>query len=64
AVTAEGLFKELGGRQRKMLADGLSEAIRASIAEKISWKPERIAVVLTDMQGMILGQAGDIAPWK
>jgi cobalt-precorrin-5B (C1)-methyltransferase len=64
AVTAEGLFKELGSRQKKILADGLSKAIRESIAEKISWKPARIAVALTDMQGTILGQAGDLSPWK
>ena len=64
AVTAEGLFKELGSHHRKMLADKLAENIQESITQRIDWKPERIAVVLTDMQGTVLGQAGDTTPWK
>ncbi len=64
AVTSEGLFKELDSHQRKMLADKLAENIQESITRKLNWGPARIAVVLTDMQGEILGQAGDTAPWK
>ncbi len=64
ALTTEGLFKGLDSLGRKMLADKLAENIRESIAERINWKPDRVAVVLTDMQGKILGQAGDTTPWK
>ena len=64
AVTTEGLFKELDEGQREMLADKLAENVRQSITEKIKWAPKKIAVVLTDMQGEILGLAGDTTPWK
>jgi cobalt-precorrin-5B (C1)-methyltransferase len=64
AVTAEGLFKELDNHQKNMLADKLAENIQESITRKINWEPRQIAVVLTGMQGEILGQAGDTAPWK
>jgi cobalt-precorrin-5B (C1)-methyltransferase len=64
SVTAEGLFKELGKQQRIILADKLAENVRDSIAGKVNWKQKRIAVVLTNMQGKILGHAGDTTPWK
>lgn len=64
AVTAEGLFKELASHRKKILADKLAGNIRESITERINWKPDRVAVVLTDMQCKIIGQAGDTTPWE
>jgi cobalt-precorrin-5B (C1)-methyltransferase len=64
SLTAEGLFKELDRQKRIILADKLAGNIRESISGKINWKQEKIAVVLTDMQGAVLGQAGDTTPWK
>lgn len=64
AVTTEAIFQDLDRKQRKILADTLAEKIKGSITEKINFKPEKIAVVLTDMQGEILGCAGDTTPWK
>ena len=64
AVTSEGLFKELDSHQRDVLAGELAGNIQEAISRKINWESARIAVVLTDMQGEILGQAGETAPWK
>lgn len=64
AVTAEGLFKELDKPQRKQLANTLAQKIQTAITKRLDWNQQDAAVVLTDMQGDILGDAGDTDPWK
>jgi cobalt-precorrin-5B (C1)-methyltransferase len=64
AVTAEGVFKTLGNQQRELLTNVLSQRIHTAIAERINWTPENLAVVLINMQGEILGSAGETNSWK
>ncbi|MBW8016154.1 MAG: cobalamin biosynthesis protein CbiD [Planctomycetes bacterium] len=64
AVTAEGFFKELDKTQRKQLADTLAKKIQTAISKRINWSQQNLAVVLTDMQGDILGSAGDTESWR
>lgn len=63
-VTAEGFFKELDKSQRKQLADTLAQKIQTAIAARLGWSQRNLAVALTDMQGDILGSAGDTELWN
>ncbi len=62
--TTEGFFNEIDEIQRKQLAETFSQMIQTAIAERLNWCRCNIAIVLTDMQGTILGSAGDTEPWK
>ncbi len=64
AITVEGLFENLGGGDKLLLGNALSEKIRKAVANKINWPDKAIATIIVNMKGNILGQAGDIQIWK
>ncbi len=60
--TVEGVFQALEAEQRRALACALSARIRAAIAERLG-EGSDAAVVLVNMAGEWLGEAGDLSPW-
>ena len=63
AATVEGLFAALTVADKKTLGDALAEAIKEAIGKHTerSFTP---AVVLIDLAGRIIGEAGDLKPWQ
>jgi cobalt-precorrin-5B (C1)-methyltransferase len=59
--TVEGLFAGLPDESRGRLARTLAARVQTAVATR-SVSP--VAVVLVDMQGDILGSAGEITPWQ
>jgi len=62
ARTVEGIFALLHETDRKNLADQLSARIRGAIRSRLQKRP-RVATVLVDMKGEILGSDGDMSGW-
>jgi cobalt-precorrin-5B (C1)-methyltransferase len=62
AATVEGLFAALSATDKKTLGDSLAVAIKKTVGKRTerSFNP---AVVLIDLGGRIIGEAGDPAPW-
>ena len=63
AATVEGLFAALPAGKKKRLGDTLAADILKAVARKMEGKPPA-AVVLIDLGGRILGEAGDMRPWQ
>ncbi len=61
--TVEGIFQALDPEQSRILACVLADRIRAAIALRLG-DGASAAVVLIDMAGNWLGDAGDLTPWK
>jgi cobalt-precorrin-5B (C1)-methyltransferase len=63
AATVEGLFTSLAGADKKTLGNALAEAIKEAVGKQTerSFTP---AVVLIDLAGRIIGEAGDLKPWQ
>jgi cobalt-precorrin-5B (C1)-methyltransferase len=63
ATTVEGLFAALTAAEKKMLGNALAEAIPKAVRKRTegSLNP---AVVLIDLGGRIIGEAGDLKPWQ
>ncbi len=60
--TVEGVFQALGADERRALACALSAQVRAAVTERLG-EGSDAAVVLVDMAGEWLGDAGDLSPW-
>jgi len=63
APTVEGIFAALGTEGKKRLGDTLAAAVNAAIRTRTGGR-FAIAVVLIDLGGHILGEAGDLKPWR
>ncbi len=63
AATVEGLFAALTVADKKTLGDALAEAIKEAIGKKTGGRFTP-AVVLIDLAGRIIGEAGDLKPWQ
>lgn len=65
AVTAEGIFSSLKARDAATLAAALAREIRQAVAGRLAGRGEiAVAAALTDMQGRIIGTAGELAAWQ
>ncbi len=64
SATIEGLFADMQEDNRQGLSNALSEKVRQAVAEKTGKDEEKIAVVLVNMTGDILGSSGDTDLWK
>lgn len=62
--TVEGLFAALNDSDKELVAVSLSQRIRCAIADRLSWAQARVCVALIDMQGCVLGHAGEMKPWS
>jgi cobalt-precorrin-5B (C1)-methyltransferase len=63
AATVEGLFATLPAADKKTLGDALADAIKKAVGKRTAGRFAP-AVVLIDLSGRILGEAGDPAPWR
>jgi cobalt-precorrin-5B (C1)-methyltransferase len=61
--TVEGIFTALDAEEKKRLGTPLAAAVNAAIRTRIDGR-FAIAVVLIDLGGHILGEAGDLKPWR
>ena len=61
-ATVEGQLAALPGDQRKQLAGVIASRVRSAVEERTQ-KRFSVAVALINLQGDILGQSGDTAPW-
>ncbi|MEF8788457.1 MAG: cobalt-precorrin-5B (C(1))-methyltransferase CbiD [Planctomycetota bacterium] len=61
--TTEELFSSLSPADRKTAGNRTAQAVRDVVRERTNRRME-IAVFLTDMQGEVLGSAGDVETWK
>ena len=63
AATVEGLFADLPAADKKTLGDALAGAIKKAVGKRTA-KRFSPAVVLIDLGGRIIGEAGDLKPWQ
>jgi cobalt-precorrin-5B (C1)-methyltransferase len=63
ATTVEGLFAALGAPEKGRLGDALAAAVRKAVGKRTEGRLTP-AVVLIDLAGRILGEAGEIGVWK
>jgi cobalt-precorrin-5B (C1)-methyltransferase len=61
--TVEGIFRALSAQHSRVLANALSARIAACIGERMS-RAQGPAVAIINMNGDILGLAGDLNPWR
>ena len=61
--TVEGIFAALDAEEKKTLGDPLAAAVKAAIRTRTDGR-FAIATVLIDLGGRILGEAGDLKPWR
>lgn len=60
--TVEGIFAALDGGEKKMLGNTLAAAIQKAVGKRTEGRLNA-AVVLIDLGGRNLGEAGDLIPW-
>ncbi len=60
--TTEGVFAALGRPERRRLGDAVSEKVRGAAAVRTGGGLSP-AVMLVNMEGEVLGRAGDLGPW-
>ena len=60
--TVEGVFAALDQGEKKRLGDTLAAAIQKAVGDRTAGRL-KTAVVLIDLGGRILGEAGDLTPW-
>ncbi len=63
APTVEGVFAALSDKHRKALGGLVAGCVRNAVARKVG-KGIKIAAVLVDMKGNILGSSGQLSPWR
>jgi cobalt-precorrin-5B (C1)-methyltransferase len=61
--TVEGIFAALGEVEKKRLGDTLAAAIQKAVGDRMEGRL-KTAVVLIDLGGRILGEAGDLTLWE
>jgi cobalt-precorrin-5B (C1)-methyltransferase len=61
--TVEGIFAALDGEEKKRLGNTLAAAIQKAVGKRTEGRLNA-AVVLIDLGGRILGEAGDLIPWE
>jgi cobalt-precorrin-5B (C1)-methyltransferase len=67
--TVEGFFADLAPDQRQVVADAAARGIQQAIATRLAARlgPDSaptVVVVLVNLQGQVLGQTGEVGPWK
>jgi cobalt-precorrin-5B (C1)-methyltransferase len=60
--TVEGVFAALDQGEKKRLGDTLAAAIQKAVGDRTAGRL-KTAVVLIDLGGRTLGEAGDLTPW-
>jgi cobalt-precorrin-5B (C1)-methyltransferase len=63
APTVEGIFTALAAKEKRTLGDTLAAAVQKAV-DKRTEEHLKAAVVLIDLSGRILGEAGDLKSWK
>ena len=63
-ATVEGLFAGLSSEERRQLADALAGKVREAVAARIGWELGRASVVLVNLNGDLLGAAGELGAWQ
>jgi len=61
--TVEGIFAALDGGEKKRLGNTLAAEIQKAVGKRTEGRLNA-AVVLIDLGGRILGEAGDLIPWE
>jgi cobalt-precorrin-5B (C1)-methyltransferase len=61
--TVEGLFASLGAEDQKALGDCLAGTVQEAVLDRLKGTLP-VAVVLVDLKGHCLGQAGELNAWK
>jgi cobalt-precorrin-5B (C1)-methyltransferase len=61
--TVEGIFAALAAEEKKRVADALATAVQEAIMERTAGRLE-VSVLLIDLGGSILGEAGELTPWR
>jgi hypothetical protein len=62
ATTVEGIFTALAAEEKKTLGNTLAAAIQKSVGKRTEER-RNVAVVLIDLDGRILGEAGNLTTW-
>ncbi|MHB8770966.1 MAG: cobalt-precorrin-5B (C(1))-methyltransferase CbiD [Syntrophales bacterium] len=62
ATTVEGLLAGLAAGEKQRLGDALAKAVRSAVSDRIEGRLGT-AVVLIDLGGHTIGEAGDTTPW-
>ena len=62
APTVEGIFGTLDAGEKKRLGNALAAAIQKAVGKRTEER-RKIAVVVIDLGGHLLGEAGDLKPW-
>lgn len=63
SATVEGIFGALSHDQSRQLGDALAAAVREAILMRIG-SGKSLAVILINLAGDILGEEGDLTPWR
>lgn len=63
APTVEGVFAALADKHRKALGGLVAGSIRNAVARRVG-KKVKVAAVLVDMKGNVLGSSGQLGPWR
>lgn len=63
STTVEGLFAALTVEDRQALGQALAAKVRQAVQDRLAGTLP-VAVVLVDLKGLCLGQAGAVSPWK
>jgi cobalt-precorrin-5B (C1)-methyltransferase len=61
--TVEGVFAALDAEEKKKLGNVLAAAVNAAMRKRTGGR-FAVAVVLIDLGGRILGETGDLKPWR
>ena len=61
AETVEALFEAIPGNMARAIGDRVAEAVVSAIRRRLVELP--VAVILTNLKGDAIGQAGEFAPW-
>jgi cobalt-precorrin-5B (C1)-methyltransferase len=61
--TAEGIFAALPAQKRQRLGDALAARVRSAVSHRLNDRLP-VAVALVDMRGNLLGEDGDLSPWR
>jgi cobalt-precorrin-5B (C1)-methyltransferase len=61
--TVEGIFAALAAGEKRSLGDALAAVVQGAVAARTGGRIA-VAVVLIDLGGRILGEAGELQPWR
>ncbi len=63
ASTTQGIFAGLQEVERRRLGDGLAARVRHAVSRRLESRFP-VALALVDIRGDMLGEDGDLSPWR